>query len=181
MNIRILLVSGLVLILTGCAAIKQNEPLRISVAGMQPLEGKGMEARFAVQLRIQNHSDKPLDYDGIALDLDLRGTSFASGVSDQRGAIPRFGETVITVPVTVPATAILRHVFQLATSERTGDKMKVDYELRGLLGGPGLIGGRRFDSTGELTLPASRGAETSAEEQLPGNGGIRPRAMERAP
>ena len=34
---------------------------------------------------------------------DLRGMSFASGVSDQRGTISRFGETVITVPVTVPA------------------------------------------------------------------------------
>jgi LEA14-like dessication related protein len=165
MNTHILLVSGLIFILAGCAAIKQNEPLRISVAGMQPLEGKGMEARFAVQLRIQNHSDKPLDYDGIALDLDLRGTSFASGVSDQRGAIPRFGETVITVPVTVPATAILRHVFQIAMSERTGAKTKVDYELRGLLGSPGLAGGRRFDSTGELTLPAAGGVEMRPEEQ----------------
>jgi LEA14-like dessication related protein len=164
-NTRILLVSGLIFILTGCAAIKQNEPLRISVAGMQPLEGKGMEARFSVQLRIQNHSDKPVDYDGIALDLDLRGTSFASGVSDQRGAIPRFGETLITVPVTVPATTILRHVFQIATSERTGAKMKVDYELRGLLGGPGLAGGRRFDSTGELTLPVADGVEMRPEEQ----------------
>jgi LEA14-like dessication related protein len=165
MNMRILLVSGLVFLAAGCAAIKQNEPLRISVAGMQPLEGKGMEARFAVQLRIQNHSDKPLDYDGIALDLDLRGTSFASGVSDQRGAIPRFGETVITVPVTVPASAILRQVFQIATSERNSAKTKVDYQLRGLLGGPGLAGGRHFDSTGELILPASGGAEIRREEQ----------------
>jgi LEA14-like dessication related protein len=165
MNMRILLVSGLVFILTGCAALNQSEPLRISVAGMQPLEGKGMEARFAVQLRIQNHSDKPLDYDGIALDLDLRGTSFASGVSDQRGAIPRFGETVITVPVTVPATAILRHVFQMATSERTDAMTKVDYQLRGRLGGPGLAGGRRFDSTGELTLPTARAADMRREEQ----------------
>ena len=157
---RTLLIWGMVFILAGCAAIKQSEPLRISVAGMQPLEGKGMEARFAVQLRIQNHSDKPLDYDGIALDLDLRGTSFASGVSDQRGAIPRFGETVITVPVTVPATAILRHVFQIATSERTSSNTKVDYQIRGLLGGPGLAGGQRFNSTGELTLPAAETVET---------------------
>jgi hypothetical protein len=65
----------------------------------------------------------------------------------------------------------LRHVFQIATSERTGAKTKVDYELRGLLGGPGLVGGRRFDSTGELTLPAEGGVETRAEEQLPGHGG----------
>jgi hypothetical protein len=138
MNMRMLLVSGLVLILAGCAALNQRDALRISIAGMQPLEGEGMEARFAVQLRIQNHSNKPVDYDGIALDLDLR-----------------FGETVITVPVTVPATAILRQVFQIATSDRPGVETKVDYRLRGLLGGPGLALGHRFDSTGEVTLPAA--------------------------
>ena len=107
MNMRMLLVSGLILILAGCAALNQGDALRISIAGMQPLEGEGMEARFAVQLRIQNHNNKPVDYDGIALDLYLRGMSFASGVSDQSGTIPGFGETVVTVPVTVPATAIM--------------------------------------------------------------------------
>jgi LEA14-like dessication related protein len=155
MNMRMLLVSGLVLILAGCAALNHRDALRISIAGMQPLEGEGMEARFAVQLRIQNHSNKPVDYDGIALDLDLRGMSFASGVSNQSGTIPGFGETVITVPVTVPATAILRQVFQIATSDRPGVETKVDYRLRGLLGGPGLALGHRFDSTGEVTLPAA--------------------------
>lgn len=129
-------------------------PLRISVAGLEPLEGKGMEARFAVQLRIQNHSDQPMEYDGVALDLDLRGMSFASGVSDERGSIPRFGETTIRVPVTVPATAILRHVFEFASSGHTKTRPRIDYQLRGLLGGPGLSGGRRFDTEGELALPS---------------------------
>src|SRR5690348_10524294 len=134
MNLRILLIFGWISILSGCATFAVNDPLRISVAGMEPLEGKGMEARFAVQLRVQNHGDKPLDYDGVALDLDLRGMSFASGVSDQRGTIPRYGETIITVPVTVPATAIIRHVFGFAT----GDQTRVDYRLRGQLGGSGF-------------------------------------------
>lgn len=151
MNRRILLISALILILSGCAASGLREPLRVSIAGMEPLEGKGMEARFAVHLRIQNHGETPFDYDGVALDLDLRGTSFASGVSDQQGTIPRFGETVITVPVTVPATAIIRHAFGLAT----GDRTKVDYRLRGQLGGPGFAIGRYFDSKGEITLPTT--------------------------
>lgn len=146
---RILFISALIFILAGCTTLGLREPLRVSVAGMEPLEGKGMEARFAVHLRIQNHDDTPLDYDGVALDLDLRGTSLTSGVSDQQGTIPRFGETVITVPVAVPATAIIRHVFGLAT----GDHTKVDYRLRGRLGGPGPALGRYFDSKGEITLP----------------------------
>ena len=156
MNRCLLLISGLFFILSGCAALKLQDPLRISVAGLEPLEGKGMEARFAVQLRIQNHGEKPLDYDGVALDLDLRGMSFASGVSDQRGTIPRFGETIITVPVTVPATAIIRHAFGLAT----GDRTRADYQLYGRLGGTGLSVGRSFDSSGEITLPALPPDET---------------------
>lgn len=156
MNRSKLLISALVLILSGCALLHPQEPLRISVAGLDPLEGQGMEARFAVQLRIQNHSDKPIDYDGIALDLDLRGMSFASGVSDQRGTISRFGETVVTVPVTVPATAIIRHAFDLAT----GDRTKTEYELHGRLGGAGLAIGRSFSSTGEITLPTLPPGET---------------------
>jgi LEA14-like dessication related protein len=150
MKRRILLILTLAVILSGCAALGLREPLRVAVAGIEPLEGKGMEARFAVHLRIQNHDDKPINYDGIALDLDLRGTSFASGVSDEGGTIPRFGETIITVPVTVPATAILRHAFGLATG---GDRTRADYHLRGKLGGQGLAIGRQFDSKGEITLP----------------------------
>jgi|SRR5688500_2416270 len=153
------LISALVFILSGCAALMTQEPLRISVAGLEPLEGKGMEARFMVHLRIQNHGDAPLHYDGVALDLDLRGMSFASGVSDHRGTIPRFGETVIRVPVTVPATTILRHVFDLATGDRAKSRPKVNYELRGLLGGAGLGGGRRFNAEGELALPSTESVE----------------------
>jgi len=157
MSLRALFIAILAVILTGCALFGLREPLRVSVAGIEPMAGQGMEARFAVRLRIQNPNDKPLNFDGIVVDLDLRGKSFASGVSDQRGTVPRFGETVITVPVTVPATAMIRQAFGLAT----GDRTKVDYSLRGRLGGMGF-GGARFDSKGEIVLPAgsrSRGPE----------------------
>ena len=154
---------SLVLILAGCATLMPQESLRISVAGLEPLEGKSMEARFAVHLRIQNHSDQPLDYDGVALDLNLRGMRFASGVSDQHGVIPRFGETVINVPVTVPATAILRHLFELAAGDQANARPSVDYQLRGLLGRPGLGGGRHFSTEGQLSLPST---------ELPEPGGV---------
>ena len=149
MKFQLFLILGLSYILSGCASFVLQDPLRISLAGIDPLEGRNMEMRFAVQLRIQNHSDKALDYDGIALDLDLRGMPFASGVSDQQGTIPRYGETTVTVPVTVPAIAIVRQLFDLAN----GDRAKVDYRLRGRLGGPGFGMGKSFDSKGEIILP----------------------------
>jgi LEA14-like dessication related protein len=159
---RLFLISGLLYILSGCASFALQDPLRISVAGMEPLQGQGMEMRFAVQLRLQNHGDQPLDYDGVALDLDLRGSRFATGVSDQRGMIPRYGETIITVPVTVSAIAIIRHVFDFAT----GDRTRADYRLRGQLGAPGFAIGRSFDSEGEIVLPKLP-PEGSTPDSLP--------------
>ena len=142
MKPRTLLLAVLILILAGCA-LWQREPLRVSVAGIEPLQGQGLEARFAVQLRIQNPNDKPLSFDGVSIDLDLAGTSFASGVSDQSGSVPRFGEIVIAVPVTVPALAMVRQALALTRSERS----KIDYEIRGRLGGAA------FETLGNIPLP----------------------------
>ena len=144
MNLRNLFLAALILMLTGCA-LWQREPLRVSVAGIESLPGQGLEARFTVRLRIQNPNDKPLTFDGISLQLDLAGKSFASGVSDQSGSVPRFGEIVVAVPVTVPAFAMVRQAIGLARGERLS---KVDYEVRGRLGRAA------FETSGDIPLPA---------------------------
>jgi LEA14-like dessication related protein len=85
------------------------------VAGVEPIPGEGLEMRFNVKLRIQNPNDAPIEYNGVSLELDLNGQSFASGVSDQSGTVPRFGETVIDVPLTVPRSPpCVRHSPSLA-------------------------------------------------------------------
>ena len=134
--------------LAACAALTGREPVTVDVVGVEPLPSQGMEGRFAVKLRVQNPNETPVEFDGVSVTLDVRGGRLASGVSDVRGTVPRFGETVITVPVTVPVTAMVRQAMGFAT----GDRTRLDYELRGRLAGPGL-GGVRFSSTGELTLP----------------------------
>lgn len=144
MKHRTLLLAMLILVLSGCA-LWQREPLRVSVAGIEPLPSQGLEARFAVQLRIQNPNDKPLSFDGISLNLDLAGKGFASGVSDQSGSVPRFGEIVVVIPVTVPALAMVRQAIGLARGERVD---KVAYEVRGRLGGA------VFETLGDIPLPA---------------------------
>jgi LEA14-like dessication related protein len=109
--------------------------------------------RMAVKLRVQNPNDAALDFDGISMTLDVHGSTFATGVSDARGSVPRFGETIVTVPVSVSALAAVRQVIALATGERS----RVDYALRGRLSGPAL-GSLRFESKGELALPQALGA-----------------------
>ncbi|MFZ4760622.1 MAG: LEA type 2 family protein [Burkholderiaceae bacterium] len=142
--------------LSACAALAGREPVNVSVVGMEPMVSQGMEGRFLVKLRVQNPNDAPIDFDGVALELDVRGTRLATGVSDERGTVPRFGESVIAVPVSVPVSAVVRQALGFAT----GDRTRADYRLRGRLAGPGF-GGVRFDSSGEIALPPGLGGSGS--------------------
>lgn len=137
-----------VLTLTGCAAFSHRDPLNVQVAGIQPLPGEGLELRMDVKLRIQNPNDMALDYNGVALDLEINGRRLASGVSDARGSVPRFGETVLSVPVTISAFSAARQALGLAENVGMDD---VPYVLRGKLAG-GLFGTQRFVERGTFDL-----------------------------
>jgi LEA14-like dessication related protein len=134
--------------LAGCAAFSQRDPLNVQVAGIQPLPGEGLELRMAVKLRIQNPNDMALDYNGVALDLEVNGRRLASGVSDARGSVPRFGETVLSIPMTISAFSAARQALGLAEHI---DMDEVPYVLRGKLAG-GLFGTQRFVEKGSLDL-----------------------------
>ena len=134
--------------LSGCAGLGFGEPVNVSVVGMEPMAGQGMEGRVLVKLRVQNPNDRPIEFDGVSLELDVRGSRLATGVSDQTGTVPRFGESIVQVPVSVPVSALVRQALGFAT----GDRSRADYRLRGRLAGSGF-GGVSFSSTGELTLP----------------------------
>lgn len=136
--------------LAGCAALGGVEPLRVSVAGFDPLPGQGLELRFNIRLRVLNPNEQPVDYDGVFVELALQGRNFASGVAPLQGRIPRFGERVLEVPVTVSALGALRQMLGLAAGGPWPDRLA--YELRGRIGGG--LAGQRFESRGELSLSA---------------------------
>jgi len=135
----------------GCAGLATRDPVRIGVVGLEPLPGRGLEMRFDLQLRLQNPNDTPLEYDGIAIELELNGKPFATGVSNQKGTVPRFGETVFGVPVSVSAVAAVRQAFGMVESDHFDN---LPYVLRGKLGG-GAFGTRRFTDRGSLSLPGT--------------------------
>jgi len=137
--------------LGACASLQRNDPLQVSVAGVEPLQGQGLELRLLVRLRIQNPNDAAVEYNGVAVRLDVRGKTLASGVSDTVGSVPRFGERVITVPVTASAFNIVRQIVGFAERDNNG---KIDYVLKGKLNGA-LFRSVRFESKGELQLPDS--------------------------
>ena len=139
-----------VLTLNGCAGMFGSEPVRVNVAGIDPIDSQGLEVRFNVKLRVQNPNESAINFDGVSLDLELNGKPFASGVSDQGGTVPRFGETVVSVPLTVPAFAAVRQAFAFPGAVQAG---QIPYILRGKLAG-GLTNTTRFVDQGTLSLPA---------------------------
>jgi hypothetical protein len=123
----------------------------VTVAGVEALPGEGLELRMMVKLRVQNPNDSDFAFDGAYVELDVLGKTFATGVSDQAGMVPRFGETVVEVPVTVSVLRMVRQVMGVLDGRPVD---KIDYVLEGKLNGTGFTS-RRFRSEGELTLPTT--------------------------
>lgn len=143
------ILSLLLLTLSACAIYPNNDPLSINVVGLQPLQSQDMEIRFAVKIRVQNPNGTHINYNGVALDLDINGQPFASGVSNESGSIAGYSETVLSVPVSVSAFSVLRQTFGLSQVQTLNG---MPYVLRGKLAG-GLFGTRRFVDSGKLSLP----------------------------
>ncbi|MNJ08602.1 Late embryogenesis abundant protein [compost metagenome] len=147
--LRLCLVLTILLGLNACALFQARDPVNISVIGIEPLPGQDLEVRMAVKLRVQNPNETPIDYNGIALNLEVNGQPLAAGVSDQSGSIGRFGESVLVVPVSVTAFTVLRQAVGLSRVQTLDG---LPYVLRGKLAG-GLFGTRRFSDSGRLSLP----------------------------
>lgn len=142
---------ALVLLSAGCAALQGREPIDVILVGLEPLQGEGLEARMLVKLRIQNPNDVPLEFNGVSLQIDVNDKRFATGVSDSAGSVPRFGETVVEVPVSVSVVRIARQALDALTEQYRG---KLPYEITGKLAGP-AFGSAHFRSRGEFKLPAA--------------------------
>ncbi len=145
--LRIALLAGCVL-LAACANAPQRDPVQVYVVGLEPLTGEGLELRMLIKLRVQNPNDTPVEYHGVSVAMEVEGRTFASGVSDAAGSVPRFGESVIDVPMSISALQIARSALGFVNASAD----KVTYELKGKLAGP-IFKSVRFTSKGELGLP----------------------------
>lgn len=146
--------------LAGCAGLPPGDPLQVTVAGIEPMQGEGLELRMLVKLRVQNPNDTPVDFNGVYVKLDVLGKTFATGVSDEAGTVPRFGETVVAVPVTVSVIRMVRHTLGLLDGQPIE---KVTYEMSGKLN-RSAFSAARFSASGEIDL---RTATAPASETMP--------------
>jgi LEA14-like dessication related protein len=140
----------LAVVLAGCVTMGGRDPVQVHVVGVEPLPGEGMELRFLCKLRVQNPNEEPIEFNGLFVDLEVRGSSLATGVSDATGSVPRYGEVVLAVPVTASALRLAQQAVSLYMSS---DRRRIDYVLTGKIAGP-TFAAVRFESKGELTLPS---------------------------
>jgi LEA14-like dessication related protein len=153
-NRRLFLLAIAALAMSGCASMPHRDPLQVTVAGVEGLPGEGMELRMLVKLRVQNPNEAPIDFSGVYVELDVQDRTFATGVSDEHGTVPGFGETVVAVPVTVSALRMVRQVVGAIDGQPVGP---VRYRMSGKLDG-GIFNIHRFESKGEFALPEPKPA-----------------------
>ena len=137
------------LTLGACAGLQPRDPVQVTVADIDSLPAEGLEFRMMVKLRVQNPNDAPIEYDGVYVQLDVLDKTFATGVSNQHGSIPPFGESVIGVPVTVSTLRMAVYAFGLLDGKPID---RINYKLHGKLSGP-VFGSTRFQAQGDFALP----------------------------
>jgi LEA14-like dessication related protein len=148
-------------LLAACAALQPRDPLQVTVAGIEPVQeqGQALELRMMVKLRVQNPNDAPVDYNGVSVEMAVQGKTFATGVSDAAGSVPRFGESVIAVPVTISALRMARQAMGLMRGDGTN---KIQYEMKGKLSAS-AFSSTRFSTKGEFDLSAAHAPHATSD------------------
>jgi LEA14-like dessication related protein len=141
----------------GCAPGERNEAeaLHVSLVSMAPLEMGVFEQRYTMRLRVQNPRPHEVPLQGISLDLDVNGRSFARATGRTETVIPAFGEETIEVTAVSTLPDVLARLQELSSLK--GDE-GVNYRLQGRLyqGTSGVY--ERFTYGGELNLKSDREA-----------------------
>jgi len=146
----VLLVAASTLV-SSCATMPGREPVQVTVADIESLPGEDLELRMMVKLRVQNPNDAPVEYDGVYVKLEVLDKTFATGVSNEHGSVPRFGESIVRVPVTVSMLRMAVYALRMLDGKPVD---KIHYKLDGKLDGQ-TFGSTRFQTEGELALPGA--------------------------
>jgi LEA14-like dessication related protein len=152
-------------LLTGCANLaKKPDAPEVTLAGLRFVNADLFEQRFALQLRLLNPNDFPIEILGMNYKLLLNDRPFASGVSSKSMDIPAFGEGVMEVEVVTNITRIISQLKHLAMTGQGRGPEELDYRIEGGIKlsnwgtkipfeYEGKIGGRAIESYGESKGP----------------------------
>ena len=137
-------------LLNGCTALwpwKQAEVPTVSLADMELQGIKGLETIFLLKLRVVNSSGEPLEIKGLTCGLDIEGSPFAKGVSDEHLTIPASGSATVAISVYTTKFELVGSVIEL---------LEKDMENNGTVMTPlryALHGEIRLGAAGKQRLP----------------------------
>lgn len=144
---------------------KDFEAPRVTITDLTPKDMAIFEQRFDVKLRIQNPNDQELSINGLRFDIQLNEHEFASGMSGQHVAVPRFGSQLVDVEVFTTLASFLRQIRDL--TKREGQH--VSYRLKGVafVDAPSTFKAP-FDEQGEIDLNFESLSEKAPPESSKG-------------
>ena len=136
--------------LAGCAGFGRTlETPRVSLAGLQLQEARGMETVFLAQVRVTNPNEVDLDVSGVECQLDINDKELAYGVSSARVRIPAMGSETIPVTIYSSVLDIVRGLIGLPQREELRYHLKGKVRLEGTGWLPSTL---PFDSRGSFNL-----------------------------
>ena len=146
---HVLLVS-LLATLAACSTLTPRDPLQIQLVGIEPLPSEDLEMRFR-ESSCAYKTPTTAPSTSTASPWSWRSTSSRCSAASaiHSGQVPRYGETILQVPVSLSAYAMLRQAWGAAGYQ---NGKGLPYELRGKLAA-GLFGTRRFNDRGTLNWP----------------------------
>lgn len=142
--------AALLALLAACASpLVDFDTPEVDLIGMRPIASSGMEARFAVQLRVINPNTTPLNVDGLHYRVFLRDQKALSGVSAEAVRIPAYGEGLVELEASagmLGSLALLRDL--MANPPDSG----LPYRLEVKLSVGGALRALRVEREGVLRL-----------------------------
>ena len=114
---RPLLIAIVVLAQGACSSLPTNDfdKPEVELLSLRPIAADGMEARFAIKLRVLNPNSVALDIEGIFFEVFLREQRVLSGVSSRPARVPAFGEGTVELEASIGLLNSVRLIRDLAS------------------------------------------------------------------
>jgi len=113
-HLTLLILLAALAVLAGCAGLgRRLEPPRVQIAGIQIRQVQGLEAVFAVDLRVMNANETAVEIRGVDCALEINGRPFAAGVSRTDVKIDAFDTGIVPVTIYSSVIDMVRGMFDL--------------------------------------------------------------------
>lgn len=148
--IRALTISLLILCVSACSQLTPNfEQPSVEVTSIELLPSQGIEARFAIGLRVSNPNRIALNVVGMSYDVSLENIKVIRGVANDVPSIPAYG----TEEFKITASSNLLQSLKLLSNFMANPKDKISYSFGAKLDiGSTLLPALRISDGGEINL-----------------------------